>query len=193
MKVRDLNASSLKTKQLIKETFGELLYEKKNISKIAVTELVRRANINRSTFYSHYDDIWQVAEDIKSETMRAFFENKTIDGIEDIDPFFDEIYRYIKKNDAFFRLIFISDEVTGFVQRLGKICKDRIYHAVKKDTSIKDLYLLELEISTLSDGLAMQFIRYYHNDFEVNLEDIIAYGKLWSREMMCRRAVAMNR
>ena len=98
MKVKNLNNSSFKTKTLIKDTFAEILYEQRNIHKISVTELVRRANINRSTFYSHYDDIWQVAEDIKNETMKAFFANKAINKIDDILPFFDEIYKYIKKS-----------------------------------------------------------------------------------------------
>ena len=55
MKAKNLNASSVKTRNLIRDTFAELLYEKKNINKITVTELVQRADINRSTFYSHYD------------------------------------------------------------------------------------------------------------------------------------------
>lgn len=54
MKAKNLNASSVKTRNLIRDTFAELLYEKKNINKITVTELVQRADINRSTFYSHY-------------------------------------------------------------------------------------------------------------------------------------------
>ena len=131
MKAKNLNASSVKTRNLIRDTFAELLYEKKNINKITVTELVQRADINRSTFYSHYDDVRHVAEDIKAETLKAFFENKTISNVHDIEPFFDEIYAYIKKNDSFFRLIFISDEVTNFVRHLGNICKRRIYEAVK--------------------------------------------------------------
>ena len=57
MKAKNLNASSVKTRNLIRDTFAELLYEKKNINKITVTELVQRADINRSTFYSHYDDV----------------------------------------------------------------------------------------------------------------------------------------
>ena len=190
MKARDLNKSSIKTKQLIKDTFAELLHEKRNIAKISVTELVRRANINRSTFYSHYDDIWQVAEDIKAETMRAFFENKTIASLQDIEPFFDEIYRYIKKNDDLFRLIFVADEVMGFVRRLGKTCKDKIYDAVRNDPAVMDQHLLELEVSAFSDGIAMQFIRYYHDDFPVALEEIIAFGKLWSQEMIERRTTS---
>lgn len=47
MKAKNLNASSVKTRNLIRDTFAELLYEKKNINKITVTELVQRADINR--------------------------------------------------------------------------------------------------------------------------------------------------
>ena len=188
MKAKNLNASSVKTRNLIRDTFAELLYEKKNINKITVTELVQRADINRSTFYSHYDDVRHVAEDIKAETLKAFFENKTISNVHDIEPFFDEIYAYIKKNDSFFRLIFISDEVTNFVRHLGNICKGRIYEAVNKDDSIRDKHLLELEVSAFSDGIAMQFIRYYHNDYNVTLEEIIECGKLWCRTMIERRS-----
>lgn len=187
MKARDLNSSSQKTKKLIKNTFAELLHEKKNIHKISVTELVNKADINRSTFYSHYDDIYQVAEDIKAETMKAFFSGKNLLGLQDIEPFFDDIGAYIKENDYFFKLIFSSAEVTNFVRRLGKICKDKIYNALKNDYAIKDKHLLELEISTFSDGLAMQFIRYYHGDLETSLEDIIMCGKIWCKNMIERR------
>ncbi len=192
MKVKNLNASSLKTKQLIKETFAELLNEKKNINKISVTELVNRANINRSTFYSHYDNAYQVAEDIKNDTLQAFFGNKDIKTTNDIIPFFDEIYKYIKKNDYLFRLIFISDEVTNFVKRLGKICKDKIFNALKEDKSIKNKDYLEQEISIFSDGMAMQFIRYYHKDYPVALEDIIMCGKIWCNQMMSYRSNTSN-
>jgi len=187
MKVRDLNASSVKTKRLIKSAFADLLYEKKNIGKISVTELTKRADINRSTFYAHYRDVYAVAEDIKAETLKAFFEGKSLGGTQDIEPFFDDIYAYIKENDSFFRLIFISDEVTNFVRRLGNICKERIYDALRNDPAIADKNLLELEVSTFSDGLAMQFIRYYHSDYPVTLEEIISCGKLWCRTMLVRR------
>lgn len=190
MKVKNRNASSAKTKRLIRDTFAALLNEKRNIHRITVTELAARAEIDRSTFYAHYNDIWDVAEDIKAETLRAFFEHKTITGPEDIDLFFDEIYRYIKKNDGLFRLMFQSYEVIGFVQRLGQLCKDRIYQALRDAPRLRDKRLLELEVSTFSDGLAMQFIRYYHGDLSVTLEDIIQSGKLWNQAMLERRSGA---
>lgn len=193
MKVRNLNASSVKTKQLIRSTFAELLHEKRSIEKISVTELAKRAGLNRSTFYAHYDDIWQVADDLKTETMRVFFENKTTDRLENIEYFFDEIYQYIKRNDDLFRLIFVSDEVTSFVRSLGEIGKDRIYSILSKDPRITDHQMLELEVSTFCDGLAMQIIRYYYGSLNITLENIIDFGKQWCKNIVERRKDIQNR
>ena len=75
MKAQNLNNSSVKTRKLIRATFAEMLSEKREISKISVTELTRRADINRGTFYSHYDDIYSVAEDYENDLIEKFFDN----------------------------------------------------------------------------------------------------------------------
>ena len=69
MKAQNLNNSSVKTRKLIRKTFAEMLSEKKELSKISVSELTKRANINRGTFYTHYDDIYGVAEDYENELI----------------------------------------------------------------------------------------------------------------------------
>lgn len=61
MKVKNLNRSSIKTKRIIKSVFAEMLSEYKEISRISVSELCERADISRSTFYSHYDDTYSIA------------------------------------------------------------------------------------------------------------------------------------
>lgn len=188
MKSKYLNSSSTNTKKIIHEEFAKLLYKKRSIAKISVTELVKNAKINRSTFYMHYSNIYEVAEDIKNETLHAFFDDIVIKNKYDIETFFDQIYKYIKKNNSFFKLIFASNEVTDFVIRLGNICKQRIYEVLQNDSSISNTHLLELEISTFSDGLAMQFIRYYHNSMNTSLEDIIECGKIWSQDLIIRRS-----
>ena len=75
MKVQNLNKSSQKTRKLIKTVFAEMLSEKHELGKITVSELVKRADINRGTFYSHYDDIYAVAEDYENELVENFFSN----------------------------------------------------------------------------------------------------------------------
>ncbi len=65
MKTKYLNHSSEKTRILIKNTFSELLMEEKELNKITVTKLVQRADINRGTFYNHYDNIFAIAKDFE--------------------------------------------------------------------------------------------------------------------------------
>lgn len=56
------------TKENIKTAFWEL-YEGKQIGKITVSEVCRKAGYNRSTFYEYYKDIYEVLEDIETELI----------------------------------------------------------------------------------------------------------------------------
>ena len=50
------NRRTAYTKTAIRRTFFELL-EEKDFDKISVREICQRADINRSTFYRHYDGV----------------------------------------------------------------------------------------------------------------------------------------
>jgi len=54
------------TKKVIREVYIELLSELPS-SKITVTEVCRRADINRGTFYLHYESLPCVMEDLENE------------------------------------------------------------------------------------------------------------------------------
>ena len=93
MKVQGLNSSSKKTRNLIKKAFAELINEKKELSKITVTELVKKAEITRSTFYTHYDDIYEVVNEYQLETIELLVsDDKILNSIQDIYDYFDEIF-----------------------------------------------------------------------------------------------------
>ena len=62
--------SALRSRHLIREAFLSLLPEK-NPEKITVSDIVRRANINRSTFYAHYPDVQGIVEEIQSEIFET--------------------------------------------------------------------------------------------------------------------------
>ena len=52
------------TKKVLKETLLNIL-EKKDISKISVTEICTEADINRGTFYRYYNDVYDLLKGIK--------------------------------------------------------------------------------------------------------------------------------
>jgi len=63
----------LKTKRAIKETFLDLMYEK-GFESITIQQIIDGALINRSTFYAHYRDKYDLRDKI---------ENELIDGLAD--------------------------------------------------------------------------------------------------------------
>ena len=65
----------IKTEQLIRSTFTELKREKKG-GHVSVTEVCKAAMINNSTFYSHYETIEYLQEDICRKAVEELMENE---------------------------------------------------------------------------------------------------------------------
>ena len=57
-----------KTKAQLRRGLARLMQEK-SINEITVKELVDEVDINRSTFYLHYTDIYQMLQKIEEEVM----------------------------------------------------------------------------------------------------------------------------
>lgn len=80
------NRSVRFTKRRIKTAFFELIHDK-NIQKITITEIIRKADISRGTFYFHYTDIYdlirKIEEDIITDVIneiKNFDESKYVVG-----------------------------------------------------------------------------------------------------------------
>ncbi|NFW02796.1 TetR/AcrR family transcriptional regulator, partial [Staphylococcus aureus] len=55
-----------KTKSSIKQAFTKLLQEK-DLEKITIRDITTRADINRGTFYLHYEDKYMLLADMEDE------------------------------------------------------------------------------------------------------------------------------
>ncbi len=69
------------TKLAIREAFLSLLDEKP-LDKISVTEICKRADINRGTFYSHYTDAYDLKQHLEQELKDAFASQKATQGVQ---------------------------------------------------------------------------------------------------------------
>lgn len=170
MKVQFLNSSSIKTINLIKKTFAELMNEKKELNKITVTELAKKANITRSTFYTHYDNIYDVVNEYQSETIELLVSNdKVLNSIQDIYNYFDEIFDYLNENDEIYKMFLASDDAIYFLEKLKKLAGEKIYNALKM---IKNDTYLKLDVNFFMDGIINELIKYFRNQSDFSLEDI---------------------
>ena len=72
------------TKRVIRESLQELL-EEKPLSAITVKELVEQADINRSTFYAHYETLPALIEEIEREAAGQVIEKMAIETYSEAD------------------------------------------------------------------------------------------------------------
>ena len=63
------NQRAVETENRIKYVFLNLLKEK-DISRISVSEICKRAEIHRTTFYVHYKDVTDLMEHLVTEMYR---------------------------------------------------------------------------------------------------------------------------
>lgn len=115
----------LYTKTLLRESLLELMKEKP-ISKITPTELCRRANVNRNTFYSHYDNPETLLSNIESELfeqIRASLEQSWDDA--SVKNFLTEICEAIYKNGDLCTVLFSDYGNKDFLRRIAYLVHDK--------------------------------------------------------------------
>ena len=177
MKVQCLNSSSIKTRNLIKKTFAELINEKKEMKKITVTELVKRADITRSTFYTHYEDIYEVAHDYELQTISLLCsDDLKLYSKQDIENYFENIIKCLKDNEETYKLLLVANDTLLFLEKLEKIAYQKIYDALKNIYT--DNYF-ELNLSFFMNGVLLEILKYFRNESKYNLDELLICMKIW--------------
>lgn len=96
------------TKMFLRNALLELMKEKP-IGKITPTELCRKANINRNTFYSHFSCVEELMQSIENELSEQMLRHiNTFTSANDILSFLTGICQVIQDNADLFRT-FLSD------------------------------------------------------------------------------------
>lgn len=168
MKVKKINKLSKQTDEIIKETLAILLNDKYDLNNITVTDLIKKAGISRSSFYTHYNSINDLVESIQDETLNALSNDITkFQNINDIYNYIDKIFEILKDNEYFYKSILNSDEALKFANNIIDKLTDRllVYFNDK-----------ELEVNFYTYGCAILLIKYSRNE-KYSLNDISLFMK----------------
>ena len=130
-----------KTQRAIKNAFLELRV-KKPLEKISVRELCEAACINKSTFYSHYADIYALSEALEIETVNMIVNSIPHDrdySAENSDEFVRELCLAFVSHINLINILFPIKEHNNLSARLEVAVKDVIfnkYPACRDDVEI---------------------------------------------------------
>ena len=118
-----------KTKAQLRAGLARLM-QKKSIKEITVKELVEEVDINRSTFYLHYTDIYQMLESIEGELMDEIshlIDDYALDPINNKEssyPFIEQIFTILDNNKDICIALLGKNGDMAFVNRIeGLIAK----------------------------------------------------------------------
>ena len=119
-----------RTKKMIRVAFVELLGEKNNMETITVGELAARADIAKSTFYNHYDDVYAVAEEFENELIEKL--SATLDEIKvknatEYEEYIRKVIDFLKENEDVYRKAITSSDIRFFIEKLKSIISKKIF------------------------------------------------------------------
>ncbi len=81
-----------RTKESIRKAFEEMICEM-DYEQISIKELTKRANINRKTFYLHYNSLDDLLKEMQNELAQAFIERtKGLERPRDLDKITREFF-----------------------------------------------------------------------------------------------------
>lgn len=127
------------TKDLIRKEFIKLL-NKKKLHNITVTELAKACNIERKTFYYHYDNLTELVKEIFDEELDIVIEefNETLSWEES----FISAAKFILDNKKMVKHIYESDyriDLEKYIFSIsGEIMKKYVIRAAK-DTKAQEI------------------------------------------------------
>ena len=119
--------SSIRSRRMIREAYTQFLKEKE-LSKITVTDIVTRADLNRATFYAHYPDVRGVTEEIEDEIIEKMIdvlkEFKFTSFFKNPAPLLLKLSRCLEEDDEFYRTLIRANGSEIFMEKLKNVFSD---------------------------------------------------------------------
>ncbi|MEK3889468.1 TetR/AcrR family transcriptional regulator [Bacillus sp. FSL K6-3431] len=161
------NRRTLYSKKVITDAFLLLLQEK-SLNKITVTEICKEADINRGTFYSYYNDPFDLMKSIEDEMIEKMMSAINNSGDESLY----EILNLILKNKEFCKII-LNEKSSSRV--LNTILNSTYESTIAEKKQLPNANETHIEyFFTYATGGTIEVIRKWINDdMKVSTEEVV--------------------
>ncbi|UCZ54667.1 TetR/AcrR family transcriptional regulator [Bacillus shivajii] len=123
----------VRTKEQIRNTFAELI-EEKGLDRVTIKDLTSRANINRGTFYLHYEDKYDLLEKSEEELLSGIqqiakeLETIELENWDDEEPHpaAEKYFAYLKEHAVFVKAILGPKGDPAFQNKIKALITNQI-------------------------------------------------------------------
>ena len=105
------NKRKKNSQEKIEKIFIQLI-QKKNITEISVSTICEKADVNRSTFYANYLDIYDLVEKTKLRMADDFAKFQIAQNSKQDENGYLNLFKYIKENQIFFKTYFKLESIS---------------------------------------------------------------------------------
>lgn len=164
----------IKTKHAIFKAFVELLNEK-DVNQITITDIAKKANINRKTFYNYYSDAYEVMEEIENLTVEAFINNMGTVKFTNMADFLTEIFikftETVNKDLEFFNLLFKTNNRSFLIVKIVDILKKYVQQRIE-ETETLDQKRFKVAVDLCVPGIISVYMNWFTNSYDYSIEEL---------------------
>ena len=168
--------TSLQTKLTLCNSLKKIM-KQKPFSKITVSELIKDCNLNRKTFYYHFEDIYGLLKwMLEQETFEIV---KQFDLLVDYEDVFNFVIDYVEKNAYFLNCIYDSvgrDELKRFLYQdfIGVINTLVLDTEKKLELEVEDSFR-DFVCNFYTEAIAGMLINLFQNLEKYNQDQVLEY------------------
>lgn len=167
--------SSIRSRRMIREVYTQFLKEKE-LSKITVTDIVTRADLNRATFYAHYPDVRGVTEEIEDEIIEKMIdvlkEFKFTSFFKNPAPLLLKLSRCLEEDDEFYRTLIRANGSEIFMEKLKNVFSDYMLNNSYIPVDMRHTKTVRLRVSYFAGGIINLYKQWFRGDLDCTLNDI---------------------
>ena len=164
-----------KTKTAIQEAFFQILKDNKT-GKITITEIANRANIDRKTFYLHYDSPEAILDEFYKSLINDFLlilkKNDFFDRSFDVLALFQSLSALVQRDIDLYRHIAKMPSYAFFWEEIKDIVKSVAIETMSEGVDMsKDE--LELYAEFYVAGIIAAYLKWLRNDVNLTETEVV--------------------
>ena len=156
------------------------LLKENSSKKITISEITRRANIDRKTFYLHYASTEDIIREFSENKVDELIERVVAEGFPEeqyVERIFAVFNEMIRENMEVLRMLSGSGAYEYFFAQIKGLLVQRLLDAAKKDEGFTPV-----EVSVVAEyfisGIISAYVRWIREELPCSIEELADYISL---------------